>query len=135
TGPRATRVAPSARPTTPPSSDRALGSWRRPSPHKASARGGIERFEGRALGMKAQRAANEPFERSRDLLVGAPRADQEIPVGGCPLPPATQRDLEVDEASKVCDQQAGLPAADGVQRRPRPTWIDHGRSPIRPVPP
>ena len=86
--------------------------------------------------MKTQRAANEPsFESSRDLLVGAPRPDQEIPVGGCPLPPAQQRDLGVDEASKVCDQQAELPAADSVQWRARPTWIDRGRSAIRAVRP
>ena len=96
-------------------------SWRRPGPHKAIARGGIERFEGRTLGMKAQRAANEPsFEWSRDLLVGAPRPDQEIPVRGRPLPLAQQRDLGVDEASKMCDQQAERPAADSVQCRAQP---------------
>jgi hypothetical protein len=42
----------------------------------------------RALGIKTRRAANEPsFEWSRDLLEGAPGPDQEIHVGGCPLPP------------------------------------------------
>jgi hypothetical protein len=135
-GPRATRFAPSAWPTAPPLSDRAICSWRGPSPHKPIARGGIERFEGRALAMKTQRAANKPsFECSRDLLVGAPRPDQEIPVGGCPLPPAPQRDLGVDQASKICGQQAELPAADGVRWRARPTWIDRGRSAIRAVRP
>ena len=70
----------------------------------ASAREWVERLEGRAL-REVQRAADGPsFERSRDLLVGAPRPDQEIPVGGCPLPLAQQRDLGVDEASKVRDQ-------------------------------
>lgn len=74
---------------------------------------------------------NEPsFEWSRDLLVGALRPDQEIPVGGCPLPRAQQRDLGVDEASKVCDRQAELPAADSVRRGARPTWIDRGCSAI-----
>src|SRR5580693_7453136 len=69
-----------------------------------------------------QRAANEPsFEWSRDLLVGAPRPDQEITAVGCPLPPAQQRDLGVDEASKVCGQQAQLPAADSVEGRARVT--------------
>jgi hypothetical protein len=93
-------------------------------------------IDGRALGMKTQRAANEPsFEWSRDLLVGAPKPDQEIPFGGCPLPRAQQRDLGVDEASKVCDRQAELPAADGVRRGARPTWIDRGRSAIRAVRP
>ena len=83
-----------------------------------------------------QGGADEPsFEWSRDLLVGAPRPDKEILVGGCPLPPAQQRDLGVDEASKVCDPQAELPAADSVQWRARPTWIDRGHSAIRPVRP
>ena len=78
-------------------------SCRGPSPHTAIARGEVERFEGRAQ-REVQRAADDPsFEWSRDLLVGAPRPDQEIPVGGCPLPPVQQRDLGVDEASKVCD--------------------------------
>ena len=104
-----------------------------PSPHTAIARGGVVRFEGRAL-REVQRAADDPsFEWSRDLLVGAPRPDQEIPVGGCPLPLAQQRDLGVDEASKVCDQHAVLRAADSVQRRARPTWIDRGRSATRAV--
>ena len=75
--------------------------------------------------MRTQRAANEPsFEQSCDLLVGAPRPDQDIPINGCPRPAARQRDLGVDEASKVCDQQAELEAADSVQWRPRPTLID-----------
>jgi hypothetical protein len=57
----------------------------------------------RALGIKTQRAANEPsFEWSRNLLEGAPGPDQEIHAGGCPLPPAQQRNLGVDKASKVC---------------------------------
>jgi hypothetical protein len=82
-------------------------------------------FEGHAL--RPKRVADEPsFEWSRDLLVGAPRPDQEIPVGGCPLPAAQQRDLGVDEASKVCDRQAVPPAADSVQRRARPIRIDRG---------
>src|SRR5689334_6237770 len=42
---------------------------------------------------------------------GCPRPDQEIPVRGCPCPPAQQRDLGVDEASKVREQQAKLSAA------------------------
>jgi hypothetical protein len=55
----------------------------------------------RALGIKTRRAANEPsFEWSRDLLEFAPGPDQEFHAGGCPLPPAQQRDLEVDKASK-----------------------------------
>jgi hypothetical protein len=121
------RFAPSAWPTTSPPCDRAIGSRSGPSPRNAIARRGIERFEGRALGMRTQRAANEPsFEWSRDLLVGAPGPDREILVGGCPSPSARQRDLGVDEASKVCDQQAELPAADSVQSRARPTWIDRG---------
>jgi hypothetical protein len=91
----------------------------------AVARRGNEWFEGRALGMRTQRAANEPsFERSCDLLVGAPTPDQDIPVNGCPMPPARQRDLGVDEASKVGDQQAELEAADSVQWRARPALID-----------
>ena len=58
--------------------------------------------EGHAL--RPKRVADDPsFEWSRVLLVGAPRPDQEILVGGCPLPPAQQRDLGVDEASEVCD--------------------------------
>jgi hypothetical protein len=86
--------------------------------------------------MNTQRAGNEPsFEWSRDLLAGAPRPDQEIPVNGCPLPPAQQRDLGADEASKVCDHQAELPAADSVQSRARPTWIDRGPSATRAVRP
>jgi hypothetical protein len=85
---------------------------------------------------EVQRAADEPsFEWSRDLLVGAPRPDQEIPAGGCPLPAAQQRDLGVDEASKVCDLYAELPAADSVQGRARPTWIDGRRSAVRAVSP
>ncbi len=43
---------------------------------------------------------------------------------GCPLPSAQQRHLGVDEASKLCDQQAELPAADSVQWRARPTRTD-----------
>src|SRR5690349_22314933 len=75
--------------------------------------------------MRTQRAANEPsFEQSCDLLVGAPRPDQDFPVNGCPMPPARQRDLGVDEARKVGDQQAELEAADSVQWRARPTLID-----------
>jgi hypothetical protein len=54
-------------------------------------------------------------------------------VGGCPLPPAQQRDLGVDEASKVCDRQAALPSANSVQWRARPTRNDRGRSAIRAV--
>ena len=134
-GPSATRFAPSACPTTRPSRDRAIFPCRGPNPQTAIARGGVGRFEGRAL-REVQRAADEPsFEWSRDLLAGAPRPDQEIPVGGCPLPLAQQRDLGVDEASKVCDQYAVLPAADSVQRRARPTWIDRGRSAIKKVRP
>ena len=72
-GSRATRFAPSAWPTSPPSSRRAISSW------------------------------------------VPPRPDQETPVGGCPLPPAEQRDLGVDEASRVGDRQAEPPAADSVQ--------------------
>jgi hypothetical protein len=51
-------------------------------------------------GRCSARPSEPSFERSRDLLVGAPRPDQEIPVGGCPLPRAQQRDLGVHEASK-----------------------------------
>jgi hypothetical protein len=73
--------------------------------------------------------ADEPsFEWSRDLLVGAPGLDREIPVGGRPLPPAQQRDLGVDEASKVCDLEAQLRAADSVQGRARPSWIEGRRT-------
>jgi hypothetical protein len=73
-----------------------------------------ERFEGHALGMKIQRVADEPsFEWSRDLLVaGAPSPGEEDHRGWLPLPPAQQRDLGVDEASKVSDQQVRLSAAD-----------------------
>lgn len=78
-----------------------------------------------------QRAANEPsFEWSRDLVVGAPRPDQQIPMGGRPLPPAQRRDL-VDEASKLRDQQPELPAADSDPWQARPAWIDRGRSAVR----
>jgi hypothetical protein len=133
--PSAIRLAPSAWATTPPAGDRAIRSWRRRSPHQAITRGGIEQLEGRALGM-TQRAANEPsFELARDLLVGAPRPDQEIPVRGCPLPTAQHRDLGVDEAGKVCDHQSELPAAETVQWRARPTWIDRGRSATQAVRP
>jgi hypothetical protein len=59
-------------------------------------------------------------------------------MGGCPLPAAQQRDLGVDEASKVCDRQAVMPAVDRVQRRARPICAltggpaDHGASPWSP---
>ena len=83
--------------------------------------------------LRMARALGRPtLERElAGLLMGAPRSDQEVPVGGCPLPPAQQRDLGVDEASKVCDQQAELPPADSVQWRARSTCIDRGRSAIR----
>ena len=85
---------------------------------------------------RPKRVADDPsFECSRGLFVGAPRPDQEMAGGGCPLPPAQQRDLGVDEASKVYDQPAGLPAAEGVQWRARRTWIGRGRSAIRAVRP
>ena len=54
-------------------------------------------------------------------------------MGGCPSPPAEQRDLGVDEAGRVGDQQAEPPAADSVQWRP--IWIDRGRCAIRAVRP
>ena len=60
----------------------------------------IGRFEGRAL-REVQRAADDPsFEWSRDLLVGAPRPVQEIPVDGCPLPPHSSAISELMKRAK-----------------------------------
>ena len=87
--------------------------------------------------MKMQRAADESsFERSRDLLTGCPKTQEEITVDGCPLarrggrllPPVwpalcpwltRQRDLGVDEVGRVFDRVVKLPAAGSVRSRAR----------------
>jgi len=84
-----------------------------------------------------QRAADESsFERSRDLLTGCPKTQEEITVDGCPLarrggrllPPVwpalcpwltRQRDLGVDEVGRVFDRVVKLPAAGSVRSRAR----------------